>query len=73
MSLSTRVASHLPYLRRYYARAITGSQSSGDAYVAIVLEALIADVSAFPETSSDRVSLYRLLHWHFRFHADRCA
>ncbi|PTW62935.1 CheY-like chemotaxis protein [Breoghania corrubedonensis] len=59
MSLSTRVASHLPYLRRY-ARAVTGSQSSGDAYVAAVLEALIADVSAFPETSSDRVSLYKL-------------
>ncbi len=59
MSLSTRVASHLPYLRRY-ARAVTGSQSSGDAYVAAVLEALIADVSAFPQTSSDRVSLYKL-------------
>ncbi|MFN7024976.1 MAG: response regulator, partial [Pseudorhizobium sp.] len=33
MSLTTRVASHLPYLRRY-ARAVTGSQTSGDAYVA---------------------------------------
>lgn len=59
MSLSTRVASHLPYLRRY-ARAVTGSQKSGDAYVAAVLEALIADVSSFPETSNDRVSLYKL-------------
>ena len=27
------VARHLPYLRRY-ARALTGSQNSGDAYVA---------------------------------------
>lgn len=59
MSLSTRIASHLPYLRRY-ARAVTGSQASGDAYVAAALEALIGDVSAFPETSNDRVSLFKL-------------
>lgn len=59
MPLSTRIASHLPYLRRY-ARAVTGSQQSGDAYVAATLETLIADVSSFPQTSSDRVSLYKV-------------
>ncbi|PLW77341.1 response regulator [Cohaesibacter celericrescens] len=59
MTLSTRVAAHLPYLRRY-ARAVTGSQSSGDAYVAATLEALIADTSIFPETGNDRVSIYTL-------------
>src|SRR6218665_1634747 len=59
MSLTARVASHLPYLRRY-ARAVTGSQTSGDAYVAAVLEALITDVSIFPEASSDRVALFHL-------------
>lgn len=59
MSLSQRIAPHLPLLRRY-ARAFTGSQMSGDAYVAATLEALIADVSIFPEASSDRVSLYKL-------------
>lgn len=59
MSLTTRVAAHIPYLRRY-ARAVTGSQTSGDAYVAAVLEALIADLSVYPEASSDRVSLYKL-------------
>jgi DNA-directed RNA polymerase specialized sigma24 family protein len=59
MPLSSRVAGHLPYLRRY-ARALTGSQTSGDAYVAAVLEALIADISAFPAASNDRVSLYKL-------------
>ncbi len=59
MSLSMRIAPHLPYLRRF-ARAATGSQTSGDAYVAATLEALIADVSIFPESSSDRISLYRL-------------
>lgn len=59
MPLSTRIAAHLPFLRRY-ARALTGSQSSGDAYVSAVLEALIADVSIFPEATDDRVALYKL-------------
>ncbi|ACP26223.1 putative two-component response regulator transcriptional regulatory protein [Sinorhizobium fredii NGR234] len=59
MTLSTRIAPFLPYLRRY-ARALTGSQTSGDAYVAAVLEALIADTSILPEASSDRVALFRL-------------
>ncbi len=59
MTLSTRIAPHLAYLRRY-ARAITGSQGSGDAYVAAMLEALIADVSIFPHASSDRIGVYRL-------------
>lgn len=58
-TLSTRIAPHLPMLRRY-ARAITGSQTSGDAYVAAVLESLIEDVSLFPEGQDDRVSIYRL-------------
>ena len=59
MSLSTRIAPHLPYLRRF-ARAVTGSQTSGDAYVAAALEALIADLSIFPQASNDRIALYRL-------------
>src|ERR1041384_7409270 len=59
MTLSMRIAPHLPYLRRF-SRAVTGSQASGDAYVAATLEALIADVSIFPEASSDRIALYKL-------------
>ena len=63
MSLSARIATHLPLLRRY-ARAVSGSQTSGDAYVAATLEALIADVSLFPDESSssasDRAALYKL-------------
>ena len=59
MPLSTRIAGHLPYLRRY-SRALTGSQNSGDTYVSAVLEALIADISIFPSASSDRVALYKL-------------
>ena len=59
MTLSTRVAAYLPMLRRY-ARAITGTQTSGDAYVAATLEALIADVTAFPKSENDRVALFKL-------------
>lgn len=42
MSLSTEIASELPFLRRY-ARALTGNQKSGDAYVRATLEAIVAD------------------------------
>jgi hypothetical protein len=31
----------MPYIRRF-ARALTGSQASGDAYAAVTLEALLA-------------------------------
>lgn len=59
MSLSTRIAAHLPYLRRF-ARAVSGSQTSGDTYVGATLEAIIADVSIFPDASNDRIALYKL-------------
>jgi len=59
MSLSTRIAPHLAYLRRF-SRAVTGSQTSGDAYVAAMLEALVADITLFPEGRGDRIALYRL-------------
>ena len=44
MSTAQAVTQHLPFLRRY-ARALTGSQQSGDAYVTAALEAVIADPS----------------------------
>ena len=44
MSRSQLVAEHLPLLRRY-ARALTGNQASGDAYVGAMLEALLQDHS----------------------------
>jgi len=53
------IAQFLPLLRRY-ARAVTGSQSSGDAYVAQTLEALVADPSAIEGEAGPRVGLYRL-------------
>jgi DNA-directed RNA polymerase specialized sigma24 family protein len=59
MSLSMRIAAHLPYLRRF-SRAVTGSQTSGDAYVAAVLEALIADITIFPQGANDRVNIFKL-------------
>jgi DNA-directed RNA polymerase specialized sigma24 family protein len=59
VSTSQAVAQHLPYLRRY-ARALTGSQSSGDAYVAATLEALVEDPSVLEAGSSTRIALYRL-------------
>jgi len=59
MSLSASIAPHLPYLRRF-ARAVSGSQQSGDALVAALLEAIIADISIFPKASSDRIALYQI-------------
>ena len=59
MSTSQSVAQHLPYLRRY-ARALSGSQTSGDAYVAATLEALIQDPKVLDTTSSTRIGLYQL-------------
>ena len=59
MSLSAAIAPHLPYLRRF-SRAVSGSQTSGDAMVAAMLEALIADTGIFPKASSDRIALYQI-------------
>jgi len=58
-SLASTILPQLPYLRRF-ARSLTGRQESGDAYVASVLEALIADPSLFPADESVRCALYRL-------------
>jgi CheY-like chemotaxis protein len=56
---SSAVAKYLPFLRRY-ARALTGNQTSGDAYVAATLEALIADKSLIEHERGPRMALYRL-------------
>ncbi len=59
MSKAHAVAQHLPYLRRY-ARALTGSQASGDAYVAAALEALVKEPHLLETEDSPRVALFRL-------------
>jgi CheY-like chemotaxis protein len=56
---TSAVAQYLPFLRRY-ARALTGNQASGDAYVAATLEALIADREIVEDPRGARVALYRL-------------
>jgi CheY-like chemotaxis protein/DNA-directed RNA polymerase specialized sigma24 family protein len=61
MALAHSIAEHLPYLRRY-ARALCGTQKSGDAYVRACLEAIVADTSVIGEDVSPRVGLYRLFH-----------
>ena len=61
MSYVDELAPHLAFLRRY-ARALTGSQSSGDAHVRAALEAAIADRSALDSTLPSRVALYKLFH-----------
>lgn len=59
MTISQTLGQHIPYLRRY-ARALAGSQASGDAYVAATLEALVEDSTVLDGTVSTRVALYRL-------------
>jgi DNA-directed RNA polymerase specialized sigma24 family protein len=59
MSRSNAIAQHLPYLRRY-ARALTGSQASGDAYVAAALETMVNDPALLDTGKPPRVALFRL-------------
>ncbi|WP_417622876.1 response regulator [Parasphingorhabdus sp.] len=59
MSLAENLKPHLPYLRRY-ARALTGSQHSGDAFVKATLEAIIADPKCMSGDNDVRVQLYRI-------------
>ncbi len=61
MSMTEALAPHLPYLRRY-ARALTGSQTGGDAYVRAALTALLGGKSDLPAELPPRVALYRLFH-----------
>lgn len=58
MSLSHAIGAELPRLRRF-ARALTGNQQSGDAYVVTTLQALIAEPSLVSADAA-RSSLYRL-------------
>ncbi len=58
MSLGDQIAKYLPYLRRY-ARALTGSQATGDAFVRATLEAALADAQVKQSLEGGRVPLYR--------------
>ena len=61
MSLGQELAPHLPFLRRY-ARALTGTQGHGDAFVRAALEAIVAAPEAFPRDVDPRLGLYRTFH-----------
>ena len=59
--LSTVIGSELPFLRRY-ARALTGAQSSGDAYAIATLEAILEEPALFASDVSPRVALFTVFH-----------
>ena len=61
MSLGQELAPHLPFLRRY-ARALTGSQTHGDAFVRATLEAIVAQPEEFPRDVDPRLGLYKTFH-----------
>ena len=60
MSISSKIAPHLPYLRRF-ARALAGSQAGGDAYAVATLQTLVEEPSLLPGNEDIRIGLYRLL------------
>ena len=55
------VTTNLPYLRRY-ARALTGSQDTGDRYAAATLEAILEDDSILSGPLPARIALFRAFH-----------
>lgn len=59
--LSQAIAQELPYLRRY-ARALTGSQSSGDRFAVATLESLLVDPALIVATDRPKVGLFHAFH-----------
>ena len=59
--LAARVAAELPYLRRY-ARALTGSQESGDRCAALTLEMIVADRAILDDALPLRAMLFKIFH-----------
>ena len=59
--LADAIGPNLPYLRRY-ARALTGSQGSGDAFAAAALEAVLAEPKAFDRELPPKVALFKIFH-----------
>ena len=60
VDLASVIGPELPYLRRY-ARALTGSQESGDSYAAATLEAILGEASVM-EGMAPKTALFRTLH-----------
>ncbi|MDR0810103.1 MAG: response regulator [Gemmobacter sp.] len=59
--LTSAIGASLPYLRRY-ARALTGSQTSGDRFAAATLEALLEDMTPLKGAAAVQVPLFRVFH-----------
>jgi len=59
-SVSDQLGRFIPYLRRY-ARALTGSQNSGDSFAAASLEAILTDRSVLDGTDI-KTGLFRVLY-----------
>ncbi len=59
--LASLIGTNLPYLRRY-ARALTGSQETGDRFAAATLEAILEDTSIFTAVESPKVALFHAFH-----------
>jgi CheY-like chemotaxis protein len=59
--LASEIGSSLPYLRRY-ARALTGSQQTGDRFAAATLEAVLVDASDFGAGEDPKLGLFRAFH-----------
>lgn len=59
MSVSQAISAQVPYLRRF-ARALTGNQQGGDAYVLAALETIVAEPSSVQEGPNLRANLYRI-------------
>ncbi len=55
------IGTHLPYLRRY-ARALTGSQTTGDNFAAATLEAVLEDPSVLLGSADPKVGLFHAFH-----------
>jgi DNA-directed RNA polymerase specialized sigma24 family protein len=58
LSIAESISADLPYLRRF-ARSVTGSQRSGDAYVVTTLEAILADPALIDMNLAPRAALYK--------------
>ncbi len=59
MSLAMLIKPHIAYLRRF-ARALSGSQSSGDAYVQATIETLLSDPASFDDVLEARTALFKV-------------
>ena len=65
-----QITPHLPHLRRF-ARALSGTQESGDSLVVSTLETLIEDDSQFQRELSPKVALYNVFIGVLRASADQ--